>query len=99
MGQKQRPHTGPTTQGSKMHAPDTDGGLSRRHFLQSTTAGLVASAVASANRRGTALACDSDAPSQGQGAPQGRRILLKGGIVLTMDPAIGDFEEADVLIE
>jgi 5-methylthioadenosine/S-adenosylhomocysteine deaminase len=27
------------------------------------------------------------------------RVLLKGGIVLTMDPAIGDFNQADVLME
>jgi len=29
----------------------------------------------------------------------GRPILLKGGIVLTLDRAVGDFEKADVLIE
>jgi 5-methylthioadenosine/S-adenosylhomocysteine deaminase len=28
-----------------------------------------------------------------------RRILLKGGIVLSLDPKVGDFEKADVLIE
>ena len=28
-----------------------------------------------------------------------RRILLKGGVVLTLDPQVGDFAEADVLIE
>jgi cytosine/adenosine deaminase-related metal-dependent hydrolase len=28
-----------------------------------------------------------------------RRILLKGGIVMSLDPAIGDFEKADLLIE
>jgi 5-methylthioadenosine/S-adenosylhomocysteine deaminase len=28
-----------------------------------------------------------------------RRILLKGGIVLSLDPAVGDHEKADVLIE
>jgi len=29
----------------------------------------------------------------------GQRLLLKGGVVLTMDPRLGDFENADVLIE
>jgi 5-methylthioadenosine/S-adenosylhomocysteine deaminase len=30
--------------------------------------------------------------------PEDRRMLLKGGIVLTMDEEIGDFEKADILI-
>jgi 5-methylthioadenosine/S-adenosylhomocysteine deaminase len=29
----------------------------------------------------------------------GRRLLLKGGCVLSLDPSVGDFEKADVLIE
>src|SRR5215472_15576911 len=29
----------------------------------------------------------------------GRRVLLKGGVVLSLDPQIGDFERGDVLIE
>ena len=28
-----------------------------------------------------------------------RRILLKGGVVLSLDPQVGDFAQADVLIE
>src|SRR4029434_10083129 len=28
-----------------------------------------------------------------------RRILLRGGVVLTLDPKVGDFEKADVLID
>src|SRR5437763_10522933 len=28
-----------------------------------------------------------------------RRILLKGGVVLSLDPRVGDFEKADVLID
>ncbi len=38
------------------------------------------------------------APAPPSGAP-GQRLLLRGGVVLTMDPALGDFERADVLIE
>src|SRR5687767_10684866 len=30
---------------------------------------------------------------------QGKRILLKGGIVLSLDPKVGDFASGDVLIE
>ena len=29
----------------------------------------------------------------------GARLLLKGGCVLSLDPAVGDFEKADVLVE
>ena len=32
-------------------------------------------------------------------ARAGRPILIKGGIVLTLDRAVGDFEQADILIE
>ena len=31
--------------------------------------------------------------------PSDDRILIRGGVVLTFDSAIGDFERADVLIE
>jgi 5-methylthioadenosine/S-adenosylhomocysteine deaminase len=76
--------------------PSADG-LSRRDLL-TTTAGLAAGAVAGASLSGTALADDFRRRQHGP-APAGRRVLLKGGIVLTMDPALGDFEKADVLIE
>ena len=39
---------------------------------------------------------DRDPPKCG-GAKD--RVLLKNGVVLTLDPAVGDFEKADVLIE
>lgn len=96
---KKHPPTEPKTLGSEPHGDNTDGGVSRRAFLQSTTAGLVAGAVAGAELAGTALAEDFRAPGQRQDASPRRRILLQGGVVLTMDPTIGDFEKADVLIE
>ena len=37
-----------------------------------------------------------DQPGQGTAR---QRVLLRGGYVLTMDPALGDFERADVLID
>src|SRR6266508_3120145 len=74
------------------HAVDASaaGELSRRNFLKSTTAGLVAGAIAGESVTGTALAAE---------VQRGRRILLKGGGVLSLDPNVGDFETADVLIE
>jgi 5-methylthioadenosine/S-adenosylhomocysteine deaminase len=53
---------------------------------------LVATAAAGATLAGCATGA---VPS---GAP-GQRVLLKGGVVLTMDAKLGDFEKADVLVE
>jgi len=68
--------------------------LSRRRFLASGAAGLTALAGG---------ACGSQTVSPGTTAGgtavQGERILLKGGCVLSLDPQIGDFDNADVLIE
>ncbi|OYX29597.1 MAG: amidohydrolase [Caulobacterales bacterium 32-69-10] len=49
----------------------------------------------------------NDAPVPGTGSrtmpkgsgADGRRIVLRGGTVISMDPAVGDFAEGDVLIE
>ena len=82
------------------HRADTSlrGGISRRLFLKSSTAGLVGGAIAAgAALPGESLA-QNTAPPAGSGT-SGRRLLLKGGIVLSMDPNVGDFEKADVLIE
>ena len=65
----------------------------RRDFLKSSAAGLATAIMASG---------DSAAASQAAGAIRSggnNRILLKGGIVLTLDRTLGDFETADVLIE
>ena len=68
---------------------------SRRDFFKSSMAGLVAATV-SAGTVGTA-----ESPSLQNFVQSGRnnRILIKGGTVLTLDRSIGDFANADVLIE
>ena len=71
---------------------------SRRRFLQSGAGILAAGAAA---LPGAALAQGAAAPADAelsrlQGA---RRILLKGGLVLSVDRQVGDFARADVLIE
>ena len=67
-------------------------GLSRRQFL-CTTAGVAVAAPALA----------ASAIGQAEAAPRpakpGQPILLKGGCVLSLDRAVGDFEQADVLIQ
>src|SRR5437763_1308403 len=69
---------------------------SRRKFLKSS-AGVVAGAAAAPLLPASVQAQDAGAELarlQGQ-----RRILLKGGVVLTLDRQLGDFAQADVLIE
>src|SRR5215813_12778809 len=65
---------------------------SRRRILK---AGAALVAAASATPHSAAAQADADL-ARLQGA---RRILLKGGVVLTLDRQIGDFAQADVLIE
>jgi len=67
--------------------------MSRRRFLCTSAAGAVVASAAMG-----ALAGAARAQPAGGTAP-GRPILIKGGCVLTLDRAVGDFEQADVLIE
>ena len=90
----------PPDRGDKTESGDS--GVSRRDFLKTTTAGLVGATVAGAvGMADTALAHDFDERHRGKDAPRGRRILLKGGIVLTLDsdPKNPDLERGDILIE
>ncbi len=64
--------------------------VSRRSFLRTSAAALASSVVGAA--------CGSQA-AQPPAFAQGRRLLLKGGCVLSLDPQVGDFDAADVLIE
>src|SRR5262245_55201754 len=69
--------------------------LSRRAFLCTGAAGAMA-APALAAAITPAAAQQAPAPASGG---SGRPILSKGGCVLTLDRAVGDFDQADVLIE
>src|SRR3954465_13442790 len=66
-------------------------GLSRRQFLCTTAAGVAAGPALASGVIGAA-----EAAPRTQAA---RPILIKGGCVLSLDRAVGDFEKADVLIE
>src|SRR6266446_641979 len=67
---------------------------SSRRSLLKTSAVLAAVASAPLLSR-TAAAQNAELPR----LQRSRRILLKGGIVLSLDRQIGDFASADVLIE
>src|ERR1700730_12009439 len=69
---------------------------SRRNFLKA----LAATGVAGAGLNLFAArpaAADDDTP-EGSGRP-GRRYVIRGGSVMSLDPKVGDFVQADVLVE
>src|SRR5215471_8667674 len=87
------------------------GPMNRRDFIRASTAGLAAATLPAAGSEtaaqnvvteGQAGSLRSAAPSDLQGLVgdgRQRRILLRGGVVLSLDPRMGDFEKADVLID
>lgn len=77
------------------HSSDDHRWDSRRGFLKAAGA---ATAGASILAPATASADDDDRSPEDSGK-NGRRVLIRGGSVMSMDPKVGDFARADVLIE
>jgi len=71
-------------------------GKSRRGFIAAGAGAIAGSQLLPAQNAENADLLTRLVRSQ---ADPKRRILLEGGIVMSLDPAIGDFEKADVLIE
>src|SRR6267378_3031590 len=72
--------------------------LGRRDFLKASTATAAAAAGMSLfAARPAAADNDDDAPEDS--GRRGRRYVIRGGHVTSMDPAVGDFVKADVLVE
>src|SRR5216117_2775590 len=70
---------------------------SRRDFLKGTAA--TAAFAASPNLFSAhPAAADGGDPPEDSGRP-GRRYIIRGGSVLSMDPKVGDFAQADVLVQ
>src|SRR6266852_6026256 len=77
----------------------SEGATSRRGFLKSSVGVLTGgSAAGLIPVRALARAASADDAELARVQAQ-RRILLKGGVVLTLDRQVGDFAQADVLIE
>ena len=78
---------------------DDDGKLwnPRRGFLKVGAATGAAGAMALFADK--AQAGDDDERSPEHSGRQGRRLLIRGGAVMSMDPKVGDFAQADVLVE
>jgi len=70
---------------------------SRRHFLKASAA--LAAGVAAAQALPEAAMAQGASDIELSRLLQRPRILLKGGVVLTLDRQVGDFAQADVLIE
>jgi 5-methylthioadenosine/S-adenosylhomocysteine deaminase len=70
---------------------------SRRNFLKGAAATGVAAASFNLFAPRPAAADFDDSP-RGTGFP-GRRYVIRGGSVMSMDPKVGDFAKADVLVE
>src|SRR5437667_4196265 len=71
--------------------------LGRRNFLKASTATALGAGALNLFTPRPAAAQDDDAP-EGSGR-RGRRYVIRGGHVTSMDPAVGDFVKADVLVE
>ena len=73
---------------------------SRRDFLKASTATARGARGAEPVRRapGRGADDDRDAPPEDSGR-HGRRYVIRGGAVMSMDPKVGDFAQADVLVE
>src|SRR6516162_7672399 len=70
---------------------------SRRRFLKASAA--LAAGVTAAQALPEAATAQGASDVELNRLLQQRRILLKGGVVLTLDPQVGDFAQADLLIE
>ena len=70
---------------------------SRRGFLKAAAAAGASMTAFDLLAAGHASAPADEAPL-GSGE-RGRRYLIRGGAVMSMDPAVGDFTQADVLVE
>src|SRR6202165_371089 len=72
--------------------------LGRRDFLKASTPPAAAAAWMSLFAARPAGAHDDDEAPEDSGR-RGRRYVIRGGHVTSMDPAVGDFVQADVLVE
>src|SRR5882757_8045486 len=70
---------------------------SRRDFLKvAATTGVAAAGLSLFAAR--PAAADSGDPPEDSGRP-GRRYVIRGGSVMSMDPNVGNFPKADIMIE
>ncbi|MES2957138.1 MAG: amidohydrolase family protein, partial [Pseudomonadota bacterium] len=81
------------------HGADDHRWNSRRGFLKATGAGGAAAAAGGMAMFNARPADASEGREPEHSGQRGRRLLIRGGAVMSMDPAVGDFAEADVLVD
>src|SRR5947207_1516659 len=110
MPENQRRVYPPAGDGEVTRASSESGAMRRRDFIRTGASGLAGAALAgpgcnrvSENQKARPLGnLRSATPAELQGLVgdgRRRRILLRGGVVLTLDARLGDFEKADILID
>jgi len=72
---------------------------SRREFLKASTATAIAAAGLGVLAAGPAAADSGDDDPPRDSGRAGRRYIIRGGHVMSLDPHVGDFPQADVLVE
>ena len=72
---------------------------SRRDFLRTGAAGLAAAALPAGMFSGATPVGDEELEAKLSTQRKDRRLLLKGGSVMSLDSSVGDHRRADVLIE
>jgi len=73
--------------------------LGRRDFLKVSSAAAAAAGTTGLFAARPAAAHDGDGPPPVDSGRPGRRYVIRGGYVMSMDPAVGDFVKADVLVD
>lgn len=81
------------------HSPGDSASYSRRNFLKAGTAGTAAAAAGLGLFTERVAASQDDDDSPKDSGRHGRRYVIRGGHVMSMDPKVGDFVQADVLVE
>ena len=80
------------------HSASKPSQLGRRDFLKLSTASAASAAGMSLFATPPARADDGDGPPQDSGQ-RGRRYVIRGGHVMSMDSGVGNFVNGDVLVE
>ncbi|MFL5031209.1 MAG: amidohydrolase family protein [Xanthobacteraceae bacterium] len=70
---------------------------SRRDFFKATAA--AGAAVATGPNLFAARPAAAEGPPPEDSGRPGRRYIIRGGAVMSMDPAVGDYAQADVLVD